>query len=44
MVGHVQVVLKVVNLRINLIALSLEFCKSASWFWKVQEPIDVIIC
>jgi hypothetical protein len=34
-VGYVQVVPKIVDLRINLVALNLEFHKRASWLEEV---------
>jgi hypothetical protein len=43
MIGHVQVVLEIINLHIDLVTLGLEFCESAGWFREVQEPIDIVI-
>jgi hypothetical protein len=42
-VGYEQGFLKIINLCIDLVTLSLEFQECASWFWKVQEVTDVIV-
>jgi hypothetical protein len=42
-VSHVQVVLEIVNLRINLMALDPEFRKSTGRSREVREPADVVV-
>jgi hypothetical protein len=42
-VGHVQVVLEIINLRVDLVALDPKFYECASQYRKVGEPADVVV-
>jgi hypothetical protein len=43
MVGHVQVILEIINLHINLVILSPKLSEHTSWFGEVEELMDVIV-
>jgi hypothetical protein len=42
-IGHVQIILKVVDLHVDLMILSPKFCKHDSRLREVQEPTNVVI-
>jgi hypothetical protein len=43
MIGHVQIVLEVVNLRIDLVALDTEFGERTGWSREIREPVNVVV-